>query len=82
MSTLAAYIPFVHPLNIIHDWWYVLIIPLAFGIAVIYKAVRLHTLDHFWREVFVMTTQIMIAMIGLAIVVMGIVLLIPHMHVD
>ena len=82
MSVLAAYIPFVHPLNAIHDWWYVLLVPLAFGISIIYKAVRLHSLEHFWRNVLVMTTQIVLAMIGLAIVVTVIVLLIPHMHVD
>ena len=66
MGTLG-YIPFVHPLTVIHEWWYLLLIPLAFGIAVIYKAVRLPTLEHFWREVVIMTAQVVLAMIGLAI---------------
>jgi hypothetical protein len=75
---VLAYIPFVHPVNVFHEWWYLLLVPLAFGISMIYKAVRLHTLERFWRHVFVMTTQIVLAMIGLAIgLVILIVVLIP-----
>ena len=67
MTLLLAYIPFVHPLNVFHQWWYVLLIPLSFGISVVYKAVRLSTLEQFWREVTIMTAQVVLAMIGLAI---------------
>jgi hypothetical protein len=67
VTFLLAYIPFVHPLNIFHQWWYVLLIPLSFGISVVYKAVRLSTLEQFWREVAIMTAQVVLAMIGLAI---------------
>jgi hypothetical protein len=65
--TSLAYVPFVQPLNALQEWWYLLLIPLAFGIAVIYKALRLRRLDHFWRHVAVMTTQIVLAMIALAV---------------
>lgn len=67
MSNLLAYIPFVHPINFFHEWWYVLIVPLALGISIIYKAVRLPSVEHFWRQVLVMTVQIVLGMIGLAI---------------
>ena len=67
MPDLLAYIPFVHPINFFHEWWYVLLAPLAFGISIIYKAVRLPSLEQFWRSVFVMTLQIVLAMIGLGI---------------
>ncbi|MBT8484276.1 MAG: hypothetical protein HKO59_14660 [Phycisphaerales bacterium] len=67
MIGMLAFIPFLHPIAAVHDWWYLLLVPLSFGIAVIYKAMRLPTLDAFWREVFVMTTQIVVAMIALAI---------------
>lgn len=67
MTTLVAYIPFLYPLNVFHELWYLLLLPLAFGISVIYKAVRLHTLERFWREVAVMTLQIVLAMIILAV---------------
>jgi hypothetical protein len=72
VNTLLAYIPFVHPLNILlegaQDWWYLLLVPLAFGISVIYKAMRVEDLSSFWRQVAVMTVQIVLGMIGLAIV--------------
>ena len=64
---LLAYIPFIHPINLFHDWWYLLLIPLAFGISIIYKALRLPTLDGFWPQVGIMTAQIVLAMIGLAV---------------
>lgn len=64
---LAAYIPFLHPMNVFHQWSYLLLVPLSFGIAVIYKALRLPVLDTFWREVAIMTTQIVLAMIALAL---------------
>jgi len=67
MSTLFAYIPFLEPINAFHDWWFVLIVPLSFGISMIYKAMRVYRLDRFWREVAIMTTQIVLAMIMLSV---------------
>ena len=70
MSTaagLVAYVPFLAPINAFHDWSYLLLVPLAFGISVIYKALRMQTLHGFWRHVTVMTTQIVVAMIALAV---------------
>lgn len=82
-DAMLAWTPFIHPLNIFHTWWYVLIVPLAFGVSVIYKAVRMPDLLRFWRETLAMTAQIILAMIGLAI---GIALLvqvaIPWLPVD
>lgn len=78
MMTLLAYIPFVHPINLFHDWWYLLLVPLSFGISVIYKALRLPTLDGFWQHVGIMTAQIVLAMIGLAVfLVIVVAVLIP-----
>ena len=83
MSTLLAYIPFLHPIAVFHDWWYVLILPLSFGISIIYKALRLDELTRFWREVSIMTLQIILGMIGLALVLMILVqLVIPALPVD
>lgn len=65
--TFAAYIPFVTPINALHEWWYLLLVPLAFGISVIYRGVRLRSLDHFWKRVTFTTVQIVLAMVGLAI---------------
>jgi hypothetical protein len=83
MSDVLAYIPFVHPINFFHEWWYLLLAPLAFGISVIYKAVRLPSLEFFWRSVVVMTLQIVLAMIGLAIALAMLVqFVVPMMRVD
>jgi hypothetical protein len=83
MCDLLAYIPFVHPINFFHEWWYLLLVPLAFGISIIYKAVRLPALEHFWRSVAVMTLQIVLAMLGLAIALVVLVqVIVPIMHVD
>ncbi len=67
MIEAQTYIPFLHPINALRDWPYVLLIPLAFGISIVYKALRMRRLDGFWRHVTIMTTQIVFAMIALAI---------------
>jgi len=83
MIALLAYIPFVHPLTIFHEWWYLLLVPLSFGISVIYKAIRLNSLEHFWHQVAAMTVQIVLAMIGLAIaMIILIVVVIPRLPAD
>jgi hypothetical protein len=64
---MLAWIPFVEPLNLFHTWWYLLALPLSFGIAMIYKAMRLPTLDRYWQQVLVMTTQVILGMIGMSV---------------
>ena len=65
-----GYIPFLDPINAVHVWWYVLVIPLSFGVSVIYRALRVPNLDHFWRGVGIMTVQIVVAMVALAILLL------------
>jgi hypothetical protein len=77
-SGALAWIPFVEPLNALQDIWYLLLLPLSFGLAMIYKAMRVPDLSRYWREVALMTVQIMLGMIGLAIALVILVqLLIP-----
>ena len=71
MTALLGYVPFLEPLNAIQPAWPLLIIPLSFGISVIYKAMRMPELDGFWRQVTVMTTQIVVAMVALAAFAIG-----------
>jgi hypothetical protein len=66
MSSLLAYIPFLDPVDWVHDWWYLLILPMCFGIATIHKALRMDDLRRFWREVASLTVVILLYMIGLA----------------
>ncbi|MFI4898194.1 MAG: hypothetical protein ACIARR_10245 [Phycisphaerales bacterium JB059] len=65
MTTLA-YTPFIDPIQA-HDIWFLLLIPLAFLIAVGYKAVRTVNMRHYWRQVLMFTVQIVggIVLLGL-----------------
>jgi hypothetical protein len=58
--------PFLDPINA-HSFWYLLLIPISFFIAVAYKAVRVKTFAGYWTAVVVMTVQIVAGMIALAI---------------
>ena len=73
---MLAYVPFLDPIDVFHDWWYLLLVPLAFGISVIYRALKLQSLDHYWRAVFSMTAQIIVGMIGLGIALLILVVVI------
>ncbi|MGE3109138.1 MAG: hypothetical protein AB7G11_17325 [Phycisphaerales bacterium] len=63
---LLAWRPFLDPLNVHDSWWWFLI-PMAFGISVVYKAARMPSLDRYWRAVLAMTVQIIVGMILLAL---------------
>ncbi|MCC6321811.1 MAG: hypothetical protein IT438_10310 [Phycisphaerales bacterium] len=54
--------PFIDPINV-HESWFLLLVPMAFGVAVVYKAVRMQELNRYWMHVIYMTAQIVIAMI-------------------
>lgn len=83
MTYFAAYIPFLHPINWFQEWWYLLLLPLSFGISVIYRAVRMPSLEKFWRRVFVLNCQIVLAMIVLAIgLVLAVQIAIPMLPVS
>ena len=83
MTNLVAWIPFLQPMPSPGSWWPLLLIPLSIGISMVYKAVRLERLNHYPREVAIMTGQIIGAMVVLA-VVLGLVVqvLIPILTAD
>lgn len=66
MIHLLAWRPFLDPLDL-HEQWYLLLLPLALGISVAYKAVRLQTMEAYWRQVAMMTIQIVGGIVLLAI---------------
>lgn len=66
VPALLAWIPFVEPLPGVEGWWMLLVVPLSFGIALTYKALRMPKLDHIWRAAGVMTVQILLGLFGLA----------------
>lgn len=72
MNLLAAlpYRPFLDPMPLAwFDLWWLYLIPLSFFVSFTYKAVRMHdwTLATFARQTLLMTVQIILGMIGLAI---------------
>ncbi len=64
-STLA-YVPFLQPLPI-WDYWYLLLLPLCTGVAVVYKAIKTHEVRRIPWEATVITLWILSGMIGAAI---------------
>ena len=59
---LLAWTPFLSPIDMTWAWW-VLLAPLALGVSVAYKAVRVPTMDQYLRQTLVMTAQIILAMV-------------------
>ncbi len=71
--TLLAWTPFFDPLNFFFDWWFLLAPPLALFIAMVYKALRTRAYPHYWRQVAVMTIQIILGMFALQIMLFALV---------
>jgi len=65
--TAGGWIPFIDPLPIAGAIWWALSLPLAIGISMVHKAWRMPTTDGYLRQVALMTIQILLAMIGLAL---------------
>ena len=66
MTTLA-WIPLIDPLPGVQANWIWFVLPLVLGIAMMYKAVRVPTLDRWPREVGVMVFQTILAFVGIAV---------------
>ena len=67
MLTLA-YRPFLDPLDV-HDYWYMLLIPVAFLVSLTYKGVRVDDLKHLPRQTIAMTLQVIVGIVLLGALV-------------
>ena len=67
MMLLVSWIPFVSPMNWLQSLWYITLIPLAIGIAMIYKAIRVTHLRTYWTQVAMLSSQIVLTIVLLAI---------------
>ncbi len=56
--------PFIDPIEL-HQWWFALLIPMAVMVSMTYKAIRKQTLERYWRDVMLMSAQIVVGMIAL-----------------
>jgi len=65
---MLGYTPFLQPLDL-HDAWWFLLLPMALFISMAYKGVRMRDLSArgYWRGVLVMWSQIVLALVALAI---------------
>jgi len=66
MSLVLAYTPFLDPMNLHNAWWLTLV-PLALGISVVYKAVRVKDFRGYWGQVVMMTVQIILGIIAISV---------------
>jgi hypothetical protein len=62
MIWTLAWRPFLDPLAL-DDGWFLLLVPLALLISIGYKAVRVGDMRRYWRDVAIMTAQVILAMI-------------------
>jgi hypothetical protein len=66
-NAALAWIPFLEPMPASHRWWWLSIVPLALGVAMAWKAVRLASLEGYWAAVLRMTVEIVLAVVGIAL---------------
>ena len=61
---MPRYRPLIDPIAL-HEWWFLLLIPMAVFVAMTYKAVRLADMSRYWKQVLLMTAQIVVGLIAL-----------------
>mgnify|MGYP006966966553 FL=1 len=64
---MLAWTPFVEPMNAMQPVWYLLLLPMVFGISVVYRALREKQYATYWRSVVIMTGQVVIGIVGIAV---------------
>jgi len=67
MQSCLAYTPFLDPMPMTGGMWWLTLIPLALGIAVVYKAIKIEDLRRYPMQVVMMMAQIVVVMIALAV---------------
>lgn len=66
---VLAWVPFMAPMPGVQQTWLWLLIPLVFGIAMMYKAVRVESIEggDYWKQTLFLTFQVLGVFIGLAL---------------
>ena len=72
---VLAYTPFVNPLPV-WDYWYLLILPLAAAVSVVYKSIKLERMRDVPGQALVIGLWIVFGMLGAAVVLAGVVRLV------
>jgi hypothetical protein len=66
-ASASAWIPLLEPLPLAHRCWWLLIVPIAVGVSLAWKAVRLESVERWQRPVAIMSGQIVLAVAGIAL---------------
>lgn len=67
MAPLLGYTPMLDPMPLSGGLWWLTLLPLALGIALVYKAIKLDDMRRYPKQVAMMTTQIVVVMLALAV---------------
>jgi len=67
VTATLAWVPFLTPLTAVQPVWYLLAIPFAVLISMIWKAIRVEDMREYARHVSVMATLIVLGLLTLAI---------------
>ncbi len=62
-----AWTPFLQPAPNAEVWWWLLLIPMSFGVAMAYKAIRVEQLSDWPRAATKMALQVIGAVVGIAV---------------
>lgn len=57
MSALVAWVPFLQPITALGNAWWLLMVPLVFGVAVVHRAVQDQSMDGYWGRVIRLTVK-------------------------
>jgi hypothetical protein len=63
---MLAWTPLLEPMNAMQSVWYLLLLPMVFGISIVYRALREKQYANYWRSVAIMTGQVVIGIVGIA----------------
>ena len=72
VAPTLAWRPFLDPLDF-HELWYLLLPPLVFAIALVYKALKLPTLERIWIDTARLGAYILVLICLAAVALYGIV---------
>jgi hypothetical protein len=65
LASAYSYVPFRKPAPL-WDYWYLLVIPLVLGIAIVYKSIRCDSMRRVPREALVLFAFILVVMVAAA----------------
>ncbi len=71
-EVVYRYVPFYKPAPV-WDYWYLLLLPLCLGIAIVYKSIRCHSMSQVPRQAAVLFVFIIVTMAMIAAVLAGLV---------